>query len=66
MPSMSYCKFENTEMELAQCVEAMEQAGYLDELDMNDYEQRAFLSMWRLCKTFLAEHERLMNSEFVV
>jgi hypothetical protein len=53
-------------MELAQCVEAMEQAGYLDELDMNDYEQRAFMSMWKLCKTFLAEHERLMNSEFVV
>jgi len=66
MPSMSYCMFENTEMELAQCVEAMEQAGYIDELDMGEHEHRAFMSMWRLCKTFLAEHERLMNAEFVV
>ena len=63
MPSMSYCMFENTSQELAQCVEAMGNAMSMDELDMNDYEKRAFYGMFRLCREFLAEHERLLNSE---
>ena len=61
MPSMTYCMFENTETELAQCVEAMEQAERLEDLDFNEYENQAFLCMWRLCREFLAEHERLLN-----
>ena len=63
MPSMTYCMFENTEGELSQCVEAMEQAENIDELDMSDYERASFHRMWRLCRTFLAEHERLLNAE---
>lgn len=61
MPSMSYCMFENTESEIAQCVKAMEEASSMDDLDLNDYEKAAFLRMWRLCREFLAEHERLLN-----
>ena len=61
MPSMTYCMFENTETELAQCVEAMEQAELLEDLDFNEHENAAFLRMWRLCREFLAEHERLLN-----
>ena len=63
MPSMTYCMFENTEGELSQCVEAMEQAENIDELDMSDYERASFNRMWRLCRTFLADHERLLNAE---
>ena len=62
MPSMSYCMFENTESELGQCVGAMEEAETLQDLDMNQYEQQAFYRMWDLCRTFLAEHERLLNN----
>lgn len=63
MPSMTYCMFENTEGELSQCVEAMEQAENIGELDMSEYEWQAFSRMFRLCRTFLAEHERLLNAE---
>lgn len=58
---MSYCKFENTEIELEQCVDAMEAAGSIEDLDMNDYEVQAFDRMWHLAKKFLYEHERLSN-----
>lgn len=63
MPSMSYCMFENTETELGQCVGAMEEAETMADLDLNQYEQAAFKRMWRLCRDFLAEHERLLNTE---
>lgn len=63
MPSMSYCMFENTLGELDQCIDAMENAETIADLDMNDYEKRAFFAMWDKCRTFLAEHERLLNSE---
>lgn len=63
MPSMSYCKFENTEIDLSQCVAAMEEASTLGDLDMNEYEKQAFNRMWDLCRQFLAEHERLIAAE---
>ena len=63
MANMSYCMFENTSQDLAQCVDAMENAETLDDLDMNDYEKRAFYEMWNTCRSFLAEHERLLTAE---
>lgn len=63
MGSMSYCLFENTAGELGRCVERMEEATCLEDLDFNEYEQRAFMAMWRTCRDFLAEHERLLNVE---
>ena len=66
MSNMSYCMFENTSQDLAQCVAAMEEAETLDDLDMNDYEKRAFYEMFRLARSFLAEHERLLNAEATV
>ena len=62
MPSMSYCMFENTEIELANCVEAMEQVSSIEDLDMSSYEELAFRTLWRTCREFLAEHERLLNT----
>ena len=62
---MSYCMFENTASEMGQCLEAMENAESLADLDLNQYEHQAFLSMFRICRDFLAEHERLLNKENV-
>jgi hypothetical protein len=65
MPSMSYCRFENTLSDLAACVEDMEEAETLQDLTkkMSEYELRAFHAMWRVCRNFLAEHERLLNTQ---
>ena len=63
MPSMSYCMFENTSMELDQVIEAMENAESLDEMDLNVYEKVHFYRMWDQARRFLAEHERLLNKE---
>ena len=65
MPSMSYCMFENTASEMGQCLEAMENAESLEDLDLNQYERQAFYSMFHIARAFLAEHERLLNKENV-
>ena len=59
MPSMSYCKFENTSIELTQCVDAMENARDMDDLDLNSYEQDAFREMYALCKAYINEFDRI-------
>lgn len=65
MGSMSYCLFENTASELSRCVDKMEEAGSLQDMNLNEYELRAFHSMFRIAREFLAEHERLLNTEVV-
>jgi hypothetical protein len=38
----------------------MEEAESIEDFnEMNDYERRAFYAMWRVCRDFMAEHERL-------
>ena len=65
MPSMSYCRFENTLGDLAACVGDMQEARTLKHLtrQMSSYEERAFYAMWNVCREFLAEHERLLNTK---
>ncbi len=62
MSSMSYCLFENTASELSRCVARMEEANSLTDLDFSQYEKAAFYEMFRTCRDFLAEHERLLNA----
>lgn len=64
MPSMSYCKFENTSNDLGQCLDAMEEANSIDDLDLNQYEQDAFRSMYDMCKQYVEEYKRLA-AEFI-
>jgi hypothetical protein len=59
MPSMSYCMFENTSIELSQCVDAMENANDIEDLDFSSYEQDAFREMYVLCKAYINEYERI-------
>jgi hypothetical protein len=56
--------FENTLGDLSDCVDRMGNVETLAELteDMSEYERRAFDAMWRVCRDFLAEHERLLNT----
>ena len=63
MGSMSYCLFENTASELGRCVNRMSEAESVTDMDFSEYEQRAFDSMFRIAREFLAEHERLLNME---
>lgn len=63
MPSMSYCKFENTEIDMRQCVEAMEEAFSIEDLEMNQYEKPAFDRLYRLCYRFVEEAKRLKEDE---
>ena len=59
MPSMSYCMFENTCIELSQCVDAMENTNDIEDLDLSSYEQDAFREMYALCKAYIGEYERI-------
>ena len=61
MSNMSYCMFENTFRDLEQCVSVMENAETMADLDLNQYEERAFYSMFKTARAFLAEHDRLLN-----
>ena len=64
MPSMSYCMFENTSNEMIQCIGSMIEARTIDDLDLNEYEQDAFRSMYDMCKRYVVEFERL-SEEFI-
>jgi len=59
VPSMSYCMFENTEVDLSRCVTKMMDACDIDELDLNEYEQVAFRRMYDLCKNYMGLYEQL-------
>jgi len=59
MANMSYCRFENTHDDLADCVGAMQEVNDLEELDLNGYEEHSYHRMRNLCKEFLKEYDRL-------
>ena len=64
MPNMSYCRFHNTSLDLQDCVDAMEQAETLADLDLSQYEKDAYEEMRQLCKSFLMEYDRLSDADF--
>jgi len=59
MPSMSYCMFENTSGEMNQVLNKMSDARDIEDLDMNEYEQRAFRAMYEQCKEYIVRYEEL-------
>lgn len=64
MPSMSYCVFENTSGDLGQCLYKMNEARDIDDLDMNEYEQRAFRDMYKQCQEYIVRYRELA-AEFI-
>jgi hypothetical protein len=65
MANMSYCMFENTAGDLSQVVEAMYEAGSVEDLDFNSYEKEGFEALYRLCKAYVREYDRLKEDEYV-
>jgi hypothetical protein len=59
MPSMSYCKFENTFNELDRCADALEEANCPADLDQSSYEDDAMHNMRQLCADYIREYDRL-------
>ena len=63
MGNMSYCRFENTSNDLRDCVNAMEEAENMADLDLSRSELSSFEYMRDLCERFLAEADRLAEAE---
>jgi len=59
MPSMSYCMFQNTTLEMDQILGAMEESSTLAGLKLRGYERDAFFQLAEQCKQFLALAEEL-------
>ena len=59
MPSMSYCMFQNTTLEMDQILNTLEEAGTLADLKLRGYERDAFFQLAEQCKQFLALAEEL-------
>ena len=64
MANMSYCRFENTARDLADCVSAVNR-GEIDEL--NEYEVQGLLDILSLCNDMLENedyiHETIEDDE---
>ena len=58
-PNMSYCMFENTTMAMRQILEALNDADYVEDLDLNQYEKPAYSKLGRLCEEIIHAIERL-------
>lgn len=54
MGNMSYCMFENTEGDLSDCVDRMQDG--IDLEDMSDTEKRAMRDMNELCRQFMESY----------
>lgn len=61
--NMSYCMFENTMRDMRQCLEAMDEAETLKELDLNRTEKNSYVLLREFCQNFLDIAERLDETE---
>ena len=64
MPSMSYCMFENTSREMSQVLNKMSESYYIEDLDMSEYEQRAFRDLYEQCQEYVIRYREL-TTEFI-
>lgn len=65
MPNMSYCRFENTLDDLAECVDAMldVEEGDKPTLSLNEHELRAFHFLADQCRYYLELYAVLSENE---
>ena len=64
MPSMSYCMFENTSSGMNQVLNKMSESSNIDDLDMNEYEQRSFRDLYEQCQEYITRYRELA-AEFI-
>jgi len=64
MPSMSYCMFENTAIEMAQCLDNVENNLDNPEFlqDMSDYERDGIMQLVQLARRF-ARYEGFLQAQ---
>jgi hypothetical protein len=61
--NMSYCMFQNTAIDLRQCLESMDAAETMAELDLSRDEKRSYDLMREYCENFLNIANRLDSTE---
>ena len=61
--NMTYCMFENTMNDMRQCLEAMDAAETMAELNLSRTEKRSYDLMRKYCENFLNIAERLDSTE---
>ena len=61
--NMSYCMFQNTAIDLRHCVESMDAAETMEELDLSRDEKRSYDLMREFCQNFLDCAARLDSTE---
>ena len=59
MPSMSYCMFQNTTLEMDQILNTLEETNRIAGFKLRGYERDAFFQLAEQCKQFLALAEEL-------
>jgi len=59
MANMSYCRFQNTSIDLQDCIYALDTADSVDDLNLSNDEQHAFDRMYQQCHDFMASYEML-------
>ena len=57
MANMSYCRFENTYIDLKDCYNALCQAGSIEEIEekANEYEKKYIRKLVELCKEIVSD-----------
>ena len=61
--NMSYCMFQNTATDLRHCLESMDEAETLTELELSRDEKRSYDLMREFCQNFLDIADRLDHAE---
>ena len=61
--NMTYCMFQNTATDLRQCLESMDAAETLAELDLSRDEKRSYDLMREFCQNFVDIAHRLDHAE---
>ena len=61
--NMTYCMFQNTATDLRQCLESMDAAETLSELELSRDEKRSYDLMREFCQNFLDIAHRLDHAE---
>lgn len=63
MANMSYCRFQNTQLDLRDCVDEMEQHEFFEDMELSKDETYAMMQMFKLCKRFVKAYEELTFSD---
>ena len=66
MSNMSYCRFENTNRDFADCLQAAREMGEQGFEELSEYEQEAYLSLLEAAKTFLQDHGAVVDTSNMI